>query len=99
MSTARSLSRSRAWLRVLVLTLALLVPGETCAAEPVPATASVEYDAVEAALPPLVRTANRRAVPLRPVPLPAPAPAAPRIPAGAVLPRTPDTLRTVILRC
>ncbi|MFJ6085414.1 hypothetical protein ACIQI8_28870 [Streptomyces sp. NPDC092369] len=101
MSTARRHPHSRAWLRVLMLLLVLLVPGETATAAPTPvAVESVEYDAVEAALPPLVRTVARRPdAPLRPTPLPAPAPYRPKVLSAAVPPHVPDVLRTVVLRC
>ncbi|MGW2525204.1 hypothetical protein ACWC09_51400 [Streptomyces sp. NPDC001617] len=105
MSTARRPRPGRSWLRVLALLLALLAPGEACATASTP-VACVAYDGVEAALPPLVRTVHRQVVALRPSLLPAPAPdpteplcgaVLPRF--DAVLPRTPHTLRTVVLRC
>ncbi|MET9910388.1 hypothetical protein ABZZ74_26905 [Streptomyces sp. NPDC006476] len=100
MSAARHLRRSRTWLRVLVLLLALLVPGETHTAAAVPVSAEcVQCDAAEAALPPVVRAAARAVVPLRPAPLPDPAPDEPGVPATTVLPRAPHALRTVVLRC
>ena len=100
MSTARRHPHSRAWLRVLMLLLVLLVPGETSMAAPSPVAAeSVEYDGVEAALPPLVRTAARPVAPLRPAPRPAPAPYRPAARSAAVPPHVPDVLRTVVLRC
>ncbi|MGW3288355.1 hypothetical protein ACWDR3_27340 [Streptomyces sp. NPDC001002] len=101
MSTARRHPHSRTWLRVLMLLLVLLVPGETATAAPAPvAVESVEYDAVEAALPPLVRTAARRPdVPLPLAPPRAPAPYRPKARSSAVPPHVPDVLRTVVLRC
>jgi len=108
-STARSLPRSRAWLRVLVLLLALTVPG-THAEMHVASVASmeiIEYDVLDAAVRPpahAVRTVRRAVVPPRPAPLPAygtpddgHSPSAP--------PRPPYTLhalhalRSVVLRC
>ncbi|MBO4256320.1 hypothetical protein [Streptomyces griseorubiginosus] len=100
MSIARHLSRIRIWLRVLVLLLALLVPGETHAAASVPVSPEcVQCDATEVALPPVVRAAARAVVPLRPAPLPDPAPQEPGVTATTVLPRAPHALRTVVLRC
>ncbi|MFI6936932.1 hypothetical protein [Streptomyces sp. NPDC050287] len=109
MSTVRSLPRSRAWLRVLVLLLAVLVPGTHAAAHaaPVASLEIVEYDVLDAAATTAVRppaTAVRRAaVPLRPVPLPAPAPGAPEggrpLPAPPVAPYAARALRSVVLRC
>ncbi|MBK3571798.1 hypothetical protein JHN47_50010, partial [Streptomyces sp. MBT62] len=53
MSTARSLPRSRAWLRALVLLLALLVPGAHAEMRAVPVASSVEttieYDVLDTA--------------------------------------------------
>lgn len=105
MSTARHPRPGRTWLRVLVVLLALLAPGEACyAAASTPVECVAAYDGVEAALPPvLLRTAHRQVVPLRPSlrpsPLPAPAPDRTEPLFAAVLPRTPHTLRTVVLRC
>ncbi|MET7480529.1 hypothetical protein ABZT17_40200 [Streptomyces sp. NPDC005648] len=103
MSTARHLRPGRSWLRVLVLLLALLAPGEAYAVPSTPVECVTPYDGVEAALPPLLRTVHRRVVaprpPLRPSPLPAPAPDRAEPLFDAVLPRTPHTLRTVVLRC
>ncbi|SES39222.1 hypothetical protein SAMN04487983_104828 [Streptomyces sp. yr375] len=103
-STARRHSRSRAWLRVLVVLLALLVPGAPAevSAKPVAAAAEfAEYDVVEPVLRP-APCAHRPAAPLRPAPLPTPAPG---VPAAPPL-RTPPSpsyalhiLRTVVLRC
>ncbi|MEU6258756.1 hypothetical protein [Streptomyces sp. NPDC047043] len=104
MSTARTLPRSRVWLRSLVLLLALLVPGTHAElhATPVAAMEIVEYDALDAAVRPPADAVCRTAVPLRPAPLPAPAPAAP---ADRLLPAPPQppyallTVRSVVLRC
>ncbi|WP_416978044.1 hypothetical protein [Streptomyces sp. T028] len=103
MSTAARLPRSRTWLRVLVLLLALSVPGAPAefSAAPVVAGETIEYDAVDTALRPSP-CAHRPAAPLRPAPRPAPAPGepAPRpLPAPPGTPYAPHTLRTVVLRC
>lgn len=104
-STTRSLPRSRAWLRALVLLLALLVPGTHAAevrAAPVASSAEsgVEYDVLDtaaAALRPLSLTINRATAPLRPATAPTsqvhtfPAPPWPSYILRA--------LRTVVLRC
>ncbi|WP_329218883.1 hypothetical protein OG352_21005 [Streptomyces sp. NBC_01485] len=102
-STARMHPRSRAWLRVLVMLLALLVPGAPAevSAKPVAAAEFAEYDVVEPVLRP-APCAHRPAAPLRPAPLPAPAPG---VPADRPLPAPPSpsyalhVLRTVVLRC
>lgn len=109
MSTARSLPRSRAWLRVLVLLLALTVPG-THTEMHVASAASmeiVEYDVLDMAVRPpahAVRAIRRAVVPLRPVPLPAyGTPDTGR--ARVAPPRPPHplhslhALRSVVLRC
>ncbi|MDX2680993.1 hypothetical protein [Streptomyces soliscabiei] len=102
MSTVRSHSRSHAWLRVLVVLLALLMPGAPAElSEPPAAAGTVEYDVLDTVLRP-APCAHRPAAPLRPAPLPAPAPGDP---AERPLPAPPrpsyalHTLRTVILRC
>ncbi|WP_327316229.1 hypothetical protein [Streptomyces sp. NBC_01235] len=103
MSTARSHSRSRAWLRVLVVLLALLVPGAPAelATTPVAAGEIAEYDVLDTALRP-APCAHRPAALLRPAPLPVPAPG---VPADRPLPAPPGpscalhALRTVVLRC
>ncbi|WP_328502457.1 hypothetical protein OG828_25885 [Streptomyces sp. NBC_00457] len=96
----------RVWSRVLVLLLALLVPGEhtahavTVTAETPAAVA--EYD--DTVLRSTARAGhNRPTAPPRPAPRPHPRPAPP--PAAPPLPAPPHpepvlhTLRTVILRC
>ncbi|MFC8518690.1 hypothetical protein [Streptomyces sp. NPDC057257] len=104
MSTARRLPHSRAWLRVLVLLFALLVPGAQAEvhAAPVASVETVEYDVLDAAVRPPADAVRRAVVPLRPAPLPAPAPHAapgrPR-PASPQPPYTLRSLRTVVLRC
>ncbi|MFC9286595.1 hypothetical protein [Streptomyces sp. NPDC057052] len=101
-STARNLPRHRSWLRVLVLLLAVLVPGAptaVCAPAPVAAAEIVEYDALDA-LRPTGAAARRTAAPR-----PAPAPAAPRgrvtpaPPRPPYPPAAPGAPRTVVLRC
>ncbi|MEV0174982.1 hypothetical protein AB0I00_28170 [Streptomyces sp. NPDC050803] len=102
MSTVRRLPRGHAWLRALVLLLALCVPAAPAGvpASPVAAVSAgetVEYDAVDPVLrPAAARRAHRPAAPpRRPAPLPRPRP-------PAVQPRTPHALpvlRSVVLRC
>lgn len=102
---ARSLPRSRAWLRALVLLLALLVPGAHVDASATSVASSVEttieYDALDTTAPALRPTSlavDRPTAPLRPVP-------APGVPARRPLPAPPRAsytlraLRTVVLRC
>ncbi|WP_432117383.1 hypothetical protein [Streptomyces sp. bgisy032] len=100
--------RRKTWLRVLVLLLALLVPGAHAAAYTGPTAAvsgestAVEYDVFDTALRPQARGARRAAVPLRPVPNPGPAsttrlPAPVSVPTGP--PRDPRPLRSEVLRC
>ncbi|MET9830890.1 hypothetical protein ABZ078_16555 [Streptomyces sp. NPDC006385] len=109
MSTARSLPRSRAWLRVLVLLLALLVPGAHTQAHAVPVVAgalgeAAEHDVLDTVLRPPARADRRGTAALRPAPLPRPAPP-PGVPvrltrpAPPLPPYLPPTLRTVVLRC
>jgi len=103
-STARSLPRSRAWLRVLVLLCAVLVPGAHSQVHAAPAVSmeSVEYDVLDAAVRPASDTVRRAAVPLRLAPLADPAPG---LPEGHPLPAPPrppyalPALRSVVLRC
>lgn len=104
MSTARTLPRSRAWLRTLVLLLALLVPGTHAELHATPAAAMefVEYDALDAAVRPPAGAACRTVVALRPAPLPAPAPTTREGRPAPAPPRPPyvlPVLRTVVLRC
>ncbi|MEU3843930.1 hypothetical protein AB0E88_28340 [Streptomyces sp. NPDC028635] len=102
----RALSRSRTWLRALVLLLALLVPGEAYAATAPPVTtaaASAEHDVTDTAVRLPAHRAHRTAVPSRPAPLPdVPAAGRPRALREA-RPGTPCTalsvLRSVVLRC
>ncbi|WP_405871284.1 MULTISPECIES: hypothetical protein [unclassified Streptomyces] len=104
MSTVRRPPCSRAWLRTLVLLLALLVPGVHAEVHTTPAAAMeiVEYDVLDATLRPPADAVRRTDVALRPAPLPAPAPG---VPAGHPLPAAPRSphslhaLRSVVLRC
>jgi hypothetical protein len=103
---ARTLPRSRAWLRAFVLLLALLVPGAHSgahAAAPVLAGEIAEYDVLDTALRPPARAAHRPVAPLRPAHRPAPAhgvPVGPPLPTPpSQPPYTPRTLRSVVLRC
>jgi hypothetical protein len=106
-STTRSLPRSRAWLRALVLLLALLVPGTHAAemrATPVASSteSTVEYDVLDtaAALRSPSLTVHRPTAPLRPAPTPASrAPGARSFPAPTRPSYTLRALRTVVLRC
>ncbi|WP_406124663.1 hypothetical protein [Streptomyces sp. NBC_00989] len=107
-SPARSLPRSRVWLRALVLLLALLVPGTHAEMRATPAASSaettIEYDVLDptAALRPLSPAVHRPAAPLRPAPAPHPAspdPQARAFPAPPWPPYTLRALRTVVLRC
>ena len=105
---ARSLPRSRAWLRALVLLLALLVPGTHAETRAMPVASSsvettIEYDVLDtaAAAPrPLSLAVHRPTAPLRPAP--GPASPAPRVRSFSAPPQPPYTLRalrTVVLRC
>ncbi|MGF0174876.1 hypothetical protein ACQF36_31600 [Streptomyces sp. Marseille-Q5077] len=106
-STARRHSRSRAWLRVLVLLLALLVPGAHAQAHALPVTAGIsgevaEHDVLDTALRPAARADRRNAVRARPAPPPRPAPGAAPAPRSCPppgQPYVPHILRTVVLRC
>ncbi|MGW2565434.1 hypothetical protein [Streptomyces sp. NPDC001537] len=104
MSTVRSLPRGHAWLRTLVLLLALLVPGAHVEAHTAPpsATEIVEYDALDAAVRPAADALHRTVVALRPAPLQAPpldTPADRALPAPPRLPHALHALRSVVLRC
>ncbi|MFE5815799.1 hypothetical protein [Streptomyces sp. NPDC056479] len=107
MSTARCRSRSHAWLRALVLLLALLVPGAHAQAHALPTVAVAsaeiaEHDALDTALRPAARADRRTALRTRPAPPSKPAPCAspgPRLTAPHRPPYVPHPLRTVVLRC
>ena len=104
---AHNLPRSHAWLRGLVLLLALLVPGTHAEMRAMPvAVASVEttveYDVLDtaAALRPASPLVHRPTAPLRPAPAPASrAPRAHSFAAPTSPPYTLRALRTVVLRC
>ncbi|MEU6811795.1 hypothetical protein ABZ920_23015 [Streptomyces sp. NPDC046831] len=114
MSTAphvRRTARRGGCVRVLVLLLALFLPGAHTAGftAPVPAVSgqaggtAAEQDHLDAALRPPVRNAERAPVlPLRPVPRPVP-PATPAVGRGVAAPPHPSpllrALRSVVLRC
>ncbi|MFD4556020.1 hypothetical protein ACFWP5_17170 [Streptomyces sp. NPDC058469] len=108
-SPARSLPRSRARLRALVLLLALLVPGTHAEVRAMPVASSsaettIEYDVLDtaAALRPVSLTVHRPTAPLRPAPAPSPASPGPQSRSLPAPPRPPYTLRalrTVVLRC
>ncbi|MFF6913386.1 hypothetical protein [Streptomyces sp. NPDC012466] len=100
--------RRNTWLRVLVLLLALLVPGAHAEAHAGPtATVSgesttVECDVLDSALRPPARGSRRTAVPLSPAPLRAPGPAYTAHHCVAVPPSPPydpRPLRSEVLRC
>ncbi|WP_405616072.1 hypothetical protein [Streptomyces sp. NBC_00076] len=104
MSTARRLPRSRAWLRVLALLLAVLVPGGPAEVSAPPAVSMeiVEYDVLDTALRPPAHDAHRPAVPPRRPSRPGPTPATGRgrpRPAPTKPPYALHALRTVVLRC
>ncbi|MFF4399976.1 hypothetical protein [Streptomyces sp. NPDC001480] len=111
MTAFRCHPRGRAWLRVLVLLLALAVPGAQTQAAPMtsapPGSAvasgeTVEYDLLEPALRPPPCSVHRAGVPLRPASLPDPAPGHPRgrsLPPPLRPPHASHTLRSVVLRC
>ncbi|MFE3033725.1 hypothetical protein ACFXKY_19050 [Streptomyces canus] len=106
MSSVRRAPCSRDWLRVLVLLLALVVPGahvQAHAMPPVPAGELVEYDVLDTALRPPARTVHRTAVPLRPDPRPETVPGGPAdrrpLPASPRPPYALPALRSVVLRC
>jgi hypothetical protein len=107
---ARRVARRHVWSRVLVLLLALLVPGAHAGAQTGPAAtvagesgaAAFEYDALDTVLRPAPRGTARPVAPLRPAPVPDAEPAAPAARPLPVPPRTPHALhalRTVVLRC
>ncbi|MGW1953447.1 hypothetical protein ACWCPI_11890 [Streptomyces sp. NPDC001920] len=106
-SIARSVPRSRAWLRVLVLLLALLVPGAHALTPAVPVVAgalgeAAEHDTLDTALRPPARADRRRTAGLSPTPRPGQPPCAPARrtpPAPPGPPYVPPRPRTVVLRC
>jgi hypothetical protein len=105
-SRTASRPRSRTWLRVLVLLLALWVPGVHAQAQAAPALGmsaeTFDHDVFDILVRPPARAVHRADVPERPAPLPDPAPARPTdrtCPATPRVPYTPPLLRTVVLRC
>lgn len=109
MSTApRRPPRHRAWPRLLVLLLALLVPGAHVQAQAAPGPALAagaaehEHEVPGPAAWPSVHAAPRGDPPRRPAPLPGPAPGRPAArpcPAPQRPPHAVPLLRTVVLRC
>ncbi|MFH8802750.1 hypothetical protein ACH4F6_24620 [Streptomyces sp. NPDC017936] len=106
MSSARSLPPGRTWPRVVVVLLALLLPGVpagTGATPPVAAAEIAEYDVLDTAVRPASYASHRTvAPPPRPASRTAPVPGVPRsrplpVPPGPAY--APDSLRTVVLRC
>ncbi|MBO7936906.1 hypothetical protein ACGFZG_31330 [Streptomyces antibioticus] len=104
-STARRVSRGRAWLRAVVLLLALLAPGAAAEVSVASVAAEVvEYDVAGPVLRPAPGV-RRPAVPPSPVPPPPAPPAAPAARPGTERPAprgAPYALvvsRTVVLRC
>ncbi|MFJ9816094.1 hypothetical protein ACIRU3_12615 [Streptomyces sp. NPDC101151] len=107
MSRTPSLPRSRTWLRVLVLLLALWVPGAHVQAQAAPALAAssetAEHDVLDTLLRPPARSLHQADAAERTAPLPDPAaPARPAPRPCPAMPRPPYAvalLRTVVLRC
>ncbi|MGW7523619.1 hypothetical protein [Streptomyces sp. NPDC054783] len=106
MSRTASLPRSRTWLRVLALLLALWVPGAHVQAHAAPALGAsaetFEHDVLDTLLRPPAPAVHRADLPERPAPLPDPAPARPAVrprPGTPREPYAPPLLRTVVLRC
>ncbi|WP_369029004.1 hypothetical protein [Streptomyces adonidis] len=99
-------ARRAVWFRVLVLLLALLVPGTAAhcgAAESVVmGSAAAEYDVHDTAVRPPGRYGHRHVVPLRPAPRP-PSARHPMATAGHPFPVPPRPMprapRSVVLRC
>ncbi|MFI8171015.1 hypothetical protein ACIPM2_03615 [Streptomyces sp. NPDC086081] len=101
-------TRRHTWPRVLVLLLALLVPGTHAAAHTVPAlpavgeSTAVEHDVLDTVLRPAARSTRRAVVPLRPAPFPGPAPACTArhpVPVPPNPPHDPRPPRSEVLRC
>ncbi|GHE03582.1 hypothetical protein [Streptomyces alanosinicus] len=106
MSGIAGLTRSRTWLRVFVLLLALWVPCVHAQAQAAPvlglSAETFEHDDLDSILRPPALVVHRADVAERPAPLPDPAPArpAPRArPGTPPVPYAPHLLCTVVLRC
>ncbi|MEU0003864.1 hypothetical protein ABZ079_06045 [Streptomyces sp. NPDC006314] len=106
MNGTTSIPRGRTRLRVLVLLLALWVPGAHVQVQAASALGmaaeTAEHDVLDIVLRPSARAVHRSDVPQRPAPLPDPAPARPAAhprPATPRVPYAPPLLRTVVLRC
>ncbi|MEV6117599.1 hypothetical protein AB0L59_35240 [Streptomyces sp. NPDC052109] len=106
MSGRAGRTRSRTWLRVLVLLLALWVPCAHAQAQAAPAfgasAETFEHDVLDTLLRPTAPAVHRDDVLERPAALPDPAPARPAAracPATPRVPYAPTLLRTVVLRC
>ena len=106
MSTARSLPRGHAWLRALVLLLAVCTPAVPAAMHMTPVVMAheiVEHDVIDAAVRPVTADRARHAqhpdaVPPRPAPRPRTTTAPPVEPIPHT-PHTPPARRSVVLRC
>ncbi|MEV5878735.1 hypothetical protein AB0L75_31810 [Streptomyces sp. NPDC052101] len=106
MSGIVGLPRSRTWLRVLVLLLALWVPCAHAQAQAAPALGlsaeTFEHDDLDSLVRPPAHVVHQADEPDRLAPLSDPAPASPaaRSWLGALrVPCAPPLLRTVVLRC
>ncbi|MFE9613239.1 hypothetical protein [Streptomyces sp. NPDC006012] len=107
MSSARTSQSGRAWLRVLVLLLALLLPGAHTEAHAAPLVAGgvVQHDGFDTALRPPSRATHHPLAAVRPAPLanpPATDPHGRPLPLSPLSPRPPHALRarcSVVLRC
>ncbi|MEU9474195.1 hypothetical protein [Streptomyces sp. NPDC048191] len=106
MSGITGLTRSRTWLRVLVLLLALWVPYAHAQAQAAPAfgasAEAFEHEVLDTLLRPPAPAVHRADAQERPAPLPDPAPTRPAArpyPTTPRVPYAPPLLRTVVLRC
>ncbi|MFB7497415.1 hypothetical protein ACFC09_22505 [Streptomyces sp. NPDC056161] len=104
MSSARTLRSGRVRLRVLVLLLALLVPGAHAEAHATPIVVGdiVQHDGLDTALRPPSRAVHHPLAAAGPSPLADPPTAAPHAPPLPLPPRPPHALRarcSVVLRC
>ncbi|OLZ68578.1 hypothetical protein AV521_20770 [Streptomyces sp. IMTB 2501] len=106
MSGIAGLTRSRTWLRVLALLLALWVPCIHAQAQAAPALGlsaeAFEHEVLDSLVRPPDSALHQADAPERPAPLSDPAPVRPtaRLCAGAPrVPYAPSLLRTVVLRC